>query len=160
VYVASPLGFSAAGRAYYPSVLQALREASLEPLDPWDGFDAAEALELLGDPRRAIGDWNRIGRDNLEVGERNTVMIRQAKGVLAILDGADVDSGTAAEIGYASACQIPIVGLKTDIRYCGDNAATPVNLQVVHFIRASAGIITYSLDDAIAALVARLDRGQ
>jgi nucleoside 2-deoxyribosyltransferase len=36
--------------------------------------------------------------------------------VLALLDGADTDSGTAFEIGYAFAKGIPVVGVRTDYR--------------------------------------------
>lgn len=36
--------------------------------------------------------------------------------VLAVLDGVDVDSGTAWEIGYAYAKGKPIIGLRTDFR--------------------------------------------
>lgn len=36
--------------------------------------------------------------------------------VVAVLDGADVDSGTAWEIGYAYAKGKPVVGLRTDFR--------------------------------------------
>ena len=80
-------------------------------------------------------------------------MIRDAAGVLAILDGEDVDSGTAAEIGYAAALPRPVVGVRTDLRTTGDNEATLVNLQVEWFIIDSGGRLTTSLDDAIAALV-------
>jgi nucleoside 2-deoxyribosyltransferase len=76
--------------------------------------------------------------------------------VLALLDGADVDSGTAAEIGFAAALGIPIVGVRLDFRPSGDNEATVVNLQVAHFIEASGGCIVRALADAVAALVALL----
>lgn len=36
--------------------------------------------------------------------------------VVAILDGADADSGTAFECGYAFAKEKPIIGIRTDIR--------------------------------------------
>ena len=36
--------------------------------------------------------------------------------VIACLDGADVDSGTAFEVGYALANKIPIIGYRTDFR--------------------------------------------
>lgn len=36
--------------------------------------------------------------------------------VVAVLDGSDVDSGTAVEVGYAYAKSIFIIGLRTDIR--------------------------------------------
>jgi nucleoside 2-deoxyribosyltransferase len=40
--------------------------------------------------------------------------------VLAILDGADADSGTCWECGYATAKGIPVIGLRTDFRKSGD----------------------------------------
>jgi nucleoside 2-deoxyribosyltransferase len=142
VYIASPLGFTAAGRMYSETVLlPAVRAAGLEPLDPW-------SVER-DDPerKRLLGATNRV------VGRRNAELIRSAAGVLAVLDGDDVDSGTAAEIGYAAALECPIVGLRTDLRVSGDNEATLVNLQVEWFIAESGGALTTSLDDAIAELV-------
>jgi nucleoside 2-deoxyribosyltransferase len=41
--------------------------------------------------------------------------------VLAVLDGADADSGTCFEMGFAHANNIPIVGLRTDFRGSGDD---------------------------------------
>jgi nucleoside 2-deoxyribosyltransferase len=41
--------------------------------------------------------------------------------VLVILDGADADSGSSFEVGYAYAKGIPIVGLRTDFRGSGDD---------------------------------------
>jgi nucleoside 2-deoxyribosyltransferase len=40
--------------------------------------------------------------------------------VLANLDGADADSGTCWECGYATARGIPVIGLRTDFRKSGD----------------------------------------
>src|SRR4051812_4618105 len=113
IYVASPLGFTDAGRMYSETVLlPAVRAAGLEPLDPWDVEpDVLRVFALdRDDPerKRLLGDTNRL------VGRRNAAMIRRATGVLAVLDGDDVDSGTAAEIGYAAALMRPIVGLRTD----------------------------------------------
>jgi nucleoside 2-deoxyribosyltransferase len=48
--------------------------------------------------------------------------LEQATMVLAILDGADADSGTSFEMGYASARNIPIIGLRTDWRPAEDGA--------------------------------------
>jgi len=47
--------------------------------------------------------------------------------VVAILDGVDVDSGTAWEIGYAYAKGKPVIGLRTDFRAFSDGV---VNLMV------------------------------
>ena len=151
IYVASPLGFTDAGRMYSETVLlPAVRAAGFEPLDPW--AVEPEILRIFSldrdDPERA----RRLPDTNRRVGQRNAELIRAAVGVLAILDGHDVDSGTAAEIGYAAALGRPVVGLRTDLRVTGDNEATLVNLQVEWFIVESGGALTTSLDDAVAEI--------
>ncbi len=52
----------------------------------------------------------------------------KASMVLVILDGADADSGSCFEVGYAFAKSIPIVGLRTDFRGSGEYMA--VNLML------------------------------
>ena len=42
--------------------------------------------------------------------------IAAADALVAVLDGADADSGTAFEVGYAYARGVPVVGLRTDYR--------------------------------------------
>lgn len=151
IYVASPLGFTDAGRMYNDAVLlPAVRDAGFEPLDPWD-VDAGvlHVFQLArDDPERR----QRLAETNRLVGRRNAELIRSAAGILAILDGDDVDSGTAAEIGYACALGRPVVGLRSDLRNSGDNEATRVNLQVEWFIVESGGALPTSLDDALVAL--------
>ena len=55
--------------------------------------------------------------------------------VVAVLDGVDVDSGTAWEIGYAYAKEKPIIGLRTDFRTLSEGI---VNLMVEMSIVALA----------------------
>lgn len=61
----------------------------------------------------------------------------------------DVDSGTAAEIGFAYALGKPVVGWRSDCRQAGDNAASVVNLQVEHFL---TGCVSVDLEEAITRL--------
>lgn len=137
VYVASPLGFSVPTRLFYETeLLAALTNAGLAVLDPWQLPPGAN----LHDPV-----------DPMVIGEKNARMIEKARAVLAVLDGSDVDSGTAAEIGYAAALGRPVVGYRTDIRQTGEEGAV-VNLQVEYFIRVTGGRITSSLDEAVALL--------
>jgi nucleoside 2-deoxyribosyltransferase len=163
VYVASPLGFSAVGRLYYRDVLlPAVKAAGLRALDPWAPKHArnsglATALKLpIGDERVA-----RLSHANHAAAELNFEMITTAEGMLAVIDGNDIDSGTAAEIGAASALDKPIVALRTDFRSMGDNDGSPINLQVEYFIRRSGGVIRSDPNAAarrLARLVARSDR--
>jgi nucleoside 2-deoxyribosyltransferase len=160
VYVASPLGFSAIGRAYYSqTLLPAIKAAGLRPLDPWAPKHAkvsglAEALKLpLGDERVA-----RLAHANHAAADLNFEMIRKADGLLAVVDGNDIDSGTAAEIGAASALGKPVVGLRTDFRSMGDNDGSPINLQVEFFIRNNGGAIYGDPKTAAARLLKLIEK--
>ncbi len=151
VYVAGPLGFTASGAMYLAEVvLPALREVGFEPLDPWTLPSEIGAILALpeGNPRRAA----RLAEVNAYIGRRNAEMIETCDAVLAFLDGPDVDSGTAAEIGYASALRKRVIGLRSDFRKSGDNEAAVVNLQVEWFIIKSGGCIETVLDVAIERL--------
>lgn len=153
VYVAGPLGFTTSGAHYYNEVvIPMLQRAGIDPLDPWDlPAELARVFALpVGHPDRVA----QLPMTNNAVGQRNADMIRSSHAMLAVLDGSDVDSGTAAEIGFAAALGIRIIGLRTDLRTSGDNEAAIVNLQVEHFIVASGGAIAPTLDAAIASLQA------
>jgi nucleoside 2-deoxyribosyltransferase len=155
VYVASPLGFSEAGRHFADTVLlPLLRRLGLEVLDPWALTDpariAAVAARPEGPARREA--WRALNR---EMAEANRAAIDRAGTLVAVLDGVDVDSGTAAEIGYAFARGLRIVGYRGDFRLSADNEGAAVNLQVEHFIRASGGTIVARVADLAAALGAR-----
>jgi uncharacterized protein (DUF952 family)/nucleoside 2-deoxyribosyltransferase len=153
VYVASPLGFSEPGQRYRDDVLHpALENAGFVILDPWadpDGATAATLALAKDDPRRDAA----LAALNTRLGATNAASILAADAVLAVLDGSDVDSGTAAEIGFAAAHTTPVVGLRTDTRESGDNEAVPINLQVLFFIESSGCQLTRTLPDAVAALL-------
>jgi len=50
--------------------------------------------------------------------------------IVALLDGSQVDDGTAWEIGYAYAKGIPVYGLRTDFRRAGDTPHSHVNSMI------------------------------
>ncbi|MEW6474690.1 MAG: nucleoside 2-deoxyribosyltransferase [Actinomycetota bacterium] len=150
VYVASPLGFSEPGRHYLTAVLQPrLNAAGWSVLDPWDDPTGvvAETLSLPAGAARL----DALVRMSRTIGERNRGLLATADAVLAVLDGPDVDSGTAAEVGWAAAHKTPVIGWRSDFRLA-DHEAAPVNLQVEDFVLASGGRMVATLDEAIAAL--------
>ena len=152
IYLASPLGFSEAGRAFYKDTLiPEVKRLGFEVIDPWVLTEQAkiDAVQKLpyGPERRAA--WRRL---NPEMGGNNRAGIDRADMVLAVLDGVDVDSGTAAEIGYAFGKGKPIVGYRGDFRLAADNEGSTVNLQVEYFIRASGGDIVASVAELWRAL--------
>jgi len=152
IYLAGPLGFSEAGRHFHDGVLvPALAAAGFALLDPWRLTDPAEpetVAALPAGPDR-VAAWRAL---NDQVGRRNAAAIADCDIVVAVLDGADVDSGTAAEIGYAVAKGRKVVGYRGDFRRSGENEASTVNLQVEYFIRASGGEIVGTMADLIAYL--------
>ena len=58
--------------------------------------------------------------------------IDEASALLCILDGADADSGTCIEVGYAYAKKIPIIGLRTDFRSLEENGLNIMVSRVCH----------------------------
>ena len=66
----------------------------------------------------------------VSVFERNRHALDRAKVVVAVLDGPDVDSGTAWEVGYAFAKGILVVGVRFDYRQSGEDGS--VNLMIRH----------------------------
>jgi nucleoside 2-deoxyribosyltransferase len=122
-----------------------------EVVDPWTLTDQAKMKAVqnmpYGQARRDA--WRRL---NVEIGGNNRAGIDRADMVLAVLDGVDVDSGTAAEIGYAFAKGKPILGYRGDFRVSADNEGSTVNLQVEYFIRQSGGDIVTKLADLAPAL--------
>ena len=142
-YIASPLGFSEVGRSYYADrYLPALRE-HVEPVDPWTLSQPAEF---------AVAAANGRAREHgLEVGARNAAAIAGARLVIAHLDGQEVDAGTAAEVGYAAALDLPCLAVRSDLRRSGEPGMT-VNLQVEAFVALSGGFVVGSLDELLARL--------
>ena len=154
-YVAHPLGFTEAGRDFVRTrLLPALIAAGLDPVDPFSLVDDERIAAVEGMPE---GPARReaFARRATEIAETNRRALDAAELVVAVLDGSDVDSGTAAEIGYAFARGLRIVGYRGDFRLSADNEGAAVNLQVEHFIRASGGTIVARVADLEAALRAR-----
>jgi nucleoside 2-deoxyribosyltransferase len=128
-----------------------VRGLGYEVLDPWTLTDpgkiAAVADLPYGPAKREA--WRALNR---EIAERNHAAIDRADAVVAVLDGADVDSGTAAEIGYAFARGKLIIGYRGDFRLSADNEGSVVNLQVEYFVRESGGTIVDRYEKLAAAL--------
>ncbi len=104
IYLAGPL-FTAAERAFNADLAGRLRAAGHGVLVPQEfcaGFDQDSALggaaKFAAIRQACLNHLARAGR------------------VVAVLDGPDIDSGTAYECGWAAARSIPAVGLRTDWR--------------------------------------------
>ena len=159
IYIAGPLGFSEAGRTfYYGKLIPAVRQLGHEPLDPWILTDSGKIDTVMNLPYGSAkrDAWRQL---NIEIAQNNRAAIDDCDAVIAVLDGTDVDGGTAAEIGYAFAKGKPILGYRGDSRLSADNEGCVVNLQVEYFIRQSGGEIITRLADlspAVAKLLSSL----
>ena len=98
VYLAAPL-FSDAERAYN-LVLRNLLEKNGYPV-----YLPQETGEGFAGPER-----------DAAIFQGHVTALDAASCVVAVCDGADTDSGTAWEIGYAAAKGIPVIALSTDRR--------------------------------------------
>lgn len=99
IYLAAPL-FSEAERDFNSKVAGKLRGA---------GFDVWLPQESLFVKEGTLEEKKRIYEADITALEKCDV-------VVAVLDGVDVDSGVAFEIGFAVALGKPVVGFKTDHR--------------------------------------------
>lgn len=151
IYLASPLGFSEAGARFIREVLTPeLSRLGGHVVNPFDLVDKDRILKISSMPAGSdrVKEWRLL---NAEIGKLNQQNIETCDVVFAVLDGPDVDSGTASEIGYAYARQKLIVGYRGDFRLSADNEGGVVNLQVEHFIRASGGTIVSKVSEIAEA---------
>jgi nucleoside 2-deoxyribosyltransferase/predicted secreted protein len=103
VYLAAPL-FSVAERRYNNYLAKFLRTNFFEVYLPQDTGDDSH------------------GRDRIahqEIFKKNLDALEAADLIVAVIDGADADSGTAWEMGYAFAKGIPVISIRTDFRMAG-----------------------------------------
>jgi nucleoside 2-deoxyribosyltransferase/predicted secreted protein len=113
VYLAAPL-FSEAERAYNLLITGHLRN---------NFFDVYLPQEVGDDsPTRNKEEQVRIFSENLKA-------LKNADIIVAIIDGADADSGTAWEMGYAYAHGKQVIALRTDFRRSGTHEEVNLMLE-------------------------------
>lgn len=113
IYLAGPL-FSEAEQNWLKNFQNELRERGYNVLWPYEIFDQKEVKTWGKDTARKIMECCRDALLTCDI-------------VVALLDGTQVDDGTSWEIGYACAKDIPVVGIRTDMRYGGEVANGKVN---------------------------------
>lgn len=147
IYLASPLGFSPENDSYRDKIKQHLIQHGHEIFDPWSQEETARriknalAIEDQAERKQAISLAAAF------TGTANADGICWADVVLAVLDGAELDSGTAAEVGYGAGIGKKCFGLRTDFRDTGDLPGLPFNLQVLYFINQSGGMLFRKIED-------------
>ena len=113
VYLAAPL-FSEAERIFNASVARLLRT------NLFDVYLPQEA----GDDSGTRGE-----REQEQIFSLNKTALENSDIIIAIIDGADADSGTAWEMGYAFAQGKPVFALRTDFRRVGHHEQVNLMLE-------------------------------
>jgi nucleoside 2-deoxyribosyltransferase len=130
VYLAGPL-FTEPERAFLDDVARHLRQLGHEVFVPHEHELAIEAASAA-----------------TEIFETDTAGLAAAEVIVAVVDGTDVDSGTAAELGWAAATNKLIIGLSTDMRV---HKSGLQNLFVAGLIQSRGHLVT-NLDDLADAV--------
>lgn len=132
LYFAGPL-FTQAERAWNAQVARHLVAAGHDVFLPQDEVKAIATL-----------DADRIFQIDVDG-------VRGAEAVVAILDGADPDSGTSFECGLAYALGIPIVVVRSDFRGGGD-ALPGQKLATINLMLSQAAAVIVNLSDPTNSL--------
>ena len=138
VYLAAPL-FSEAERSYNRSIEELLEKNCFDVYLPQQAGDDSEIREKA--EQRLIFSKNLKALENADI-------------IVAIIDGADADSGTAWEMGYAFARGKKVIGLRTDFRKSGNHE------KVNFMLEESAIVVTNTnqlLDEIKSPLRVRTD---
>ena len=129
VYLAAPL-FSEAERVFNASAARLLSTHLYDVHLPQDAGDDSDMRDTREQER--LFNFNKTALEDSDF-------------VVAIIDGADADSGTAWEMGYAFARGKPVIALRTDFRRVGHHE------QVNLMLEQSAKVVG-SLDEVLAVL--------
>lgn len=113
VYLAAPL-FSAAEITFNREIANLLRERFFSVCLPQDSGDT---------------HMGRSEEEQHTIFESNRKALDETDYVVAVIDGADADSGTSWEMGYAYAKKIPVIALRTDFREIGRNERVNLMLE-------------------------------
>jgi len=129
VYLAAPL-FSEAERSYNASIAGLLTKNLFEVYLPQDAGDDSAG--------RGKNEHERLFSLHIEALEHADI-------VVSIIDGADADSGTSWEMGYAYARGKPMIALRTDFRHVGAS-------ERVNFMLEQSGRVVTTPEKLLEAL--------
>ncbi len=151
VYLANPLGFSTLAQSGLSQIFNLLK-TKFRVIEPFStdnslGDQISTYQSELFNPASSYSFLqikSKLNEINTQIGRINMESISKSNLIFAILDGVDIDSGVAAEIGYGFGIHKPIFGFRSDFRLTGDNYGSEINLQVEYFIHASGGQIFHT----------------
>jgi len=152
IYLASPLGFSEVTTPFMQIIENKLTKMGHHVINPWKLTDA-NVFKEVEQTKYLKEKVEKMHNINMKIAKTNKEKIDSCDLIFAVLDGGDVDSGTASEIGYGFAKGKEIIGYRNDFRQAGDNLGTIVNLQVQYWIEESGGRIIKSINEITDALI-------
>ena len=129
VYLAAPL-FSEAERVFNTSVARLLRTHLFDVHLPQEAGDDSDTRDIQEQERLFL--FNKTALENSDF-------------IVAIIDGADADSGTAWEMGYAFALGKPVIALRTDFRRVGHH-------EYVNLMLEQSAKVVVSTEELLRAL--------
>ena len=135
IYQAGPL-FSHAERMWHRMLKEELEKAGHEVVWPGDLINQG-----------MVDEWG-IDTPSMIL-KTDSEALAGCDAVVALLDGPQVDDGTAWEIGFAYAKGIPVYGIRTDFRNAGDSRFSMVNSMV----EASLEQMAINVSDLLSMLV-------
>jgi len=103
IYLAAPL-FSEAERQYNKRIAELLTQLLYEVYLPQEMGDESVVRE---------------NKEHIRIYNHNKKILRDSDIIVAVIDGADADSGTSWEMGYATALEKRVIALRTDFRMVG-----------------------------------------
>lgn len=148
-------------KIYLANGLFSLADRNLNDLIAKEIRSTFNDIDLFVPQEQSINDKNGYA-DSLTIYELDYHNLNKSHIMVAVIDGVEIDSGVACEIGVASALGIPIVALYSDVRQLGtdnnkkidaliensvENQFMYRNLFVVGAIRNSGGAIVKDLDE-------------
>jgi nucleoside 2-deoxyribosyltransferase len=137
IYLAGPL-FTTPERAFNAQLAGRLRALGHEVFLPQEHPASAPTGAAILDKDLEGLDWS--------------------DGVVAIMDGADPDSGTCWECGYAYATRRPVVLFRSDLRRSGDAADIAYNAMLIGAADAHIELPLATVDEASEAIHTELVR--
>ncbi len=113
IYLAAPL-FSQAERIYNATLADLMKQHLFDVFLPQEAGDDIDT---------------RTKNDQEQIFSKNINDLDRADIVVAVIEGADADSGTAWEMGYAFAHNKPVIAIRTDFRRAGANERVNLMLE-------------------------------
>lgn len=129
VYLAAPL-FSEAERGFNTSIARFLSTHLFDVHLPQEAGDDSDMRDVREQERLFL---------------YNKSALEDADFIVAIIEGADADSGTAWEMGYAFALGKPVIALRTDFRRVGHH-------EHVNLMLEQSATVVGSAEEVLAVL--------